>query len=73
LPDRRLIARKFDGSKPRSYPVRPPVDAAIKALIVRMAQENFEWGYDRIASALSNLGHHVRHPAYSAAFAPAAP
>jgi putative transposase len=36
---RRLIARKFDGSKRRAYPGRPPVDAAVEALIVRMAQE----------------------------------
>jgi hypothetical protein len=56
---RRLIARKFDGSKHRSYPGRPRVDAAVEALIVRMAQENSCWGYDRIAGALANLGHHV--------------
>ena len=24
-----------------------------------MAQENSSWGYDRIAGALANLGHHV--------------
>ena len=34
---RRLIARKFDGSKPRSYPGRPPLDAATEAPIVRIA------------------------------------
>jgi hypothetical protein len=32
---RRLVARKFDGSKSRSYPGRPRVDAAVEALIVR--------------------------------------
>jgi hypothetical protein len=37
---RRLIARKFDGSKSRSYPGRPRMDAAIEALIVRLAREN---------------------------------
>src|SRR6516164_11577735 len=31
---RRLIARKFDGSKYRSYPRRPRVDAAVESLIV---------------------------------------
>src|SRR4051794_37687438 len=56
---RRLIARKFDGSKHRSYPGRPRVSPEIEALIVRMAQENGSWGYDRIAGALANLGHHV--------------
>ena len=56
---RRLIARKFDGSKRRSYPGRPRIDAAVEAVIVRMARENSGWGYDRIAGALANLGHHV--------------
>src|SRR5262249_22663157 len=56
---RRLIARKFDGSKYRSYPGRPRMDAAIEALIVRMARENSGWGYDRIVGALANLGQRV--------------
>jgi putative transposase len=56
---RRLIARKFDGSKHRSYPGRPRVDRDVESLIVRMAQENGSWGYDRIAGALANLGHYV--------------
>ena len=56
---RRLIARKFDGSKHRAYPGRPRVGSELEALIVRMAQENKGWGYDRIAGALANLGHHV--------------
>src|SRR5262249_10291738 len=55
----RLIARKFDGSKHRSYPGRPRVIPEVEGLIVRMAQENGNWGYDRIAGALVNLGHHV--------------
>jgi putative transposase len=56
---RRLIARKFDGSRNRSYPGRPRIEPEIEALIVRMAQENGRWGYDRIAGALANLGHQV--------------
>jgi hypothetical protein len=56
---RRLIARKFDGSKHRAYPGRPRVDAAIVALVVRMARENSSWGNNRIAGALANLGHQV--------------
>lgn len=56
---RRLIARNFDGSKHRSYPGRPRVDPPVEALIIRMAQENSGWGYDRIAGALANLGHRV--------------
>lgn len=56
---RRLIARKFDGSKHRAYPGRPRIDPAVEALVVRIARENSSWGYDRIAGALANLGHHV--------------
>src|SRR5215510_7020035 len=32
---RRMIARKFDGSKRRSYPGRPRIDAKIESLTVR--------------------------------------
>lgn len=56
---RRLIARKFDGSKHRSYPGRPRVSPDVEALVVRMAQENGSWGYDRLAGALANPGHYV--------------
>ena len=56
---RRLIASKFDGSKHRSYPGRPRIDAKMEALIVQMARENSGWGYDRIVGALANLGHRV--------------
>src|SRR5262249_50822535 len=56
---RRLIARKFDGSKQGSYPGRPRVGPEREALILRMAQENAGWGYDRISGALTNLGHRV--------------
>ncbi len=56
---RRLIAQKFDGSKRRAYPGRPPISPEIEALIVRMARENSGWGYDRIVGALANLGHRV--------------
>ena len=54
---RRLIARKFDGSKRRSYPSRPPIDGKSETLIVRMARENSGWGYDRVVGALANPGH----------------
>src|SRR3954467_14337022 len=56
---RKLIAQKFDGSKHRAYPGRPTVGREITDLIVRMARENRDWGYDRIAGALKNLGHAV--------------
>ncbi len=54
---RKLIARKFDGSKARRYPGRPRVDCEIEELVVRMAKENLTWGYDRIVGALANLGY----------------
>jgi len=53
---RRLVAQKFDGSTQRKAPGRPKVDPELEALIVRMAQENRSWGYDRIVGALANLG-----------------
>ena len=56
---RRLVARKFDGSKARRTPGRPRVDRALEQLVVRMATENPDWGYDRIVGALANLGHAI--------------
>ena len=41
---RRLIARKFDGSKSRRYPGRPRIDDEIEQRVVRMAKENSDWG-----------------------------
>jgi putative transposase len=54
---RKLAAQKFDGSKQRKAPGRPPIDQELEALVVRMAQENRSWGYDRIVGALTNLGY----------------
>ncbi len=56
---RKLIARKFDGSKNRTYPGRPQIDDEIEQLILRFARENRSWGYDRIAGAMANLGPRV--------------
>ena len=56
---RRLVAQKFDGSKQRQYPGRPPVTSEVETLVVRMARENSGWGYDRIVGALANLGHQL--------------
>lgn len=54
---RKLIARKFDGSKARRYPGRPRIAPELEDLVVRMAKENTGWGYDRIVGALANLGY----------------
>ncbi len=57
---RELIAKKFDGSKRRKKGAgRPPVDDAIEELVLRMARDNPDWGFDRIAGALLNLGYDV--------------
>jgi putative transposase len=56
---RRLIARKFDGSKFRTAPGRPRIAPELEALVVRFARENSGWGCDRIVGALANLGHAV--------------
>src|SRR5207245_2511019 len=56
---RRLIARKFDGSRHRAYPGQPRVESEMEELVVRLARENSGWGYDRIVGALANLGHHL--------------
>ena len=55
---RKLIARKYDGSKQRG-PGRPRTQERIQDLVVRMATENRDWGYRRIQGALANLGHEV--------------
>ena len=54
---RKFVARKFDGSKARRGPGRPRVNREVEQLIVRLASENRDWGYDRIAGALANLGY----------------
>jgi len=53
---RKLVARKFDGSEARRGSGRPRVKLELEQLIVRMAGENRDWGYDRIVGALANLG-----------------
>ena len=55
---RRLIAKKYDGSRTRS-PGRPKTASEIEGLIVRMARDNPRWGYTRIRGALHNLGHEI--------------
>jgi hypothetical protein len=41
---RKLIAKKYDGSASR-LPGRPRTVAEVEALVVRMAEENPDWGY----------------------------
>jgi len=58
---RKLIAKKFDGSKKRGTPGRPSTPKEIEELVLRFARENRSWGYRRIVGALANVGHTVSH------------
>src|SRR4029434_1406207 len=55
---RKLIAEKYDGSAKRG-PGRPRTANDIENLVVRMAQDNRDWGYRRIMGAISNIGHNL--------------
>src|SRR6516162_4932126 len=50
---RKLIAQKYDGTARRS-PGRPRTANEIEALVVRVAQENRDWGYRRIEGAVQS-------------------
>jgi len=56
---RRLIARKWDYSARRRRTGRPPTAAALKKLVLRLAQENPRWGHRRIQGELARLGHRI--------------
>jgi putative transposase len=55
---RKLISRKWDYTA-RRQPGRPPTTAAIKKLVLRMADENPSWGHRRVQGELVRLGHHI--------------
>jgi len=55
---RKLVAQKYDGSG-QLGPGRPRTAADVESLVVRMAEENRDWGYRRIQGALFNLGHEM--------------
>jgi len=56
---RRLVERRWDYSKRRRRPGRPPTAPAIKELVLRLAEENPRWGCRRIQGELARLGHQV--------------
>jgi putative transposase len=52
---RELVKRKWT-YRPSGRPGRPPLDAAVRALIFRLARENPRWGCVRIGGELRKLG-----------------
>ena len=58
---RRLVAKKFDGSKERAAANPAPKAETIEEWVLKLAGENRAWGYRRLAGVLSNLGHRVSH------------
>ena len=58
---RKLVARKYDGSKNRSKHGRPKVSDEIKQLILDMAKDCRHFGYKKIAGYLKYLGYQVSH------------
>jgi hypothetical protein len=56
---RELVARHWDYSHSRKSAGRQPVAQEIAELVLRMANENPTWGYDRVQGALTNPGHPI--------------
>ena len=56
---RRLLAKKWDYSTHRRHTGRPPTAAALKRLVLRLVNENPQWGHRRIQGELAQLGHPI--------------
>ena len=57
---RKLVAQKWDYSDRRkNKPGRPRVRQLIVDLVLRFAQENPSWGFDRIQGSLANVGYYI--------------
>jgi hypothetical protein len=60
---RKLVAKKFDGTKNRSVLGRPPTPQSLEDLVLKMARDNRTWGYKRLVGTLENLGHKISRQA----------
>src|SRR5260370_7309155 len=67
---RKLVARKFDGSKVRRGPGRPRIKRKVEELIIRMSSENRDWGYARIPGPLPNLDTQISDQTSDTVFQP---
>jgi hypothetical protein len=54
---RTFTAAKWDYTRRRRG--RPPIRSAIKKLVLRLAEENPQWGHRRIQGELARLGHRI--------------
>jgi putative transposase len=54
---RQLIARHW--TYPRARRGQPPIDATVRALVLRLATENPSWGHRRVHGELLRLGHTI--------------
>ena len=57
---RKLIARKYDGSRNRKAG-RPRISEQLEELVIKFAKHNRNWGYLRIAGQLKYLGYKISH------------
>jgi putative transposase len=53
---RRLVARHWT-QPPTPKTGRPPIDPELRRLVIRLANQNPNWGYRRIHGELARLGH----------------
>ena len=53
------MAAKWDYSTRRKPSGRARIPKEARKLVLRFANENSTWGYDRIQGALANIGHKI--------------